>query len=499
MRRLICFGLAVVLTDATAVADAACPRGLEDALSRAAPGFSARRELSILDAGGNLAHFYGALRELAAGRRKKVRIAFYGDSNNSMDWASGALRSRLARAFGFAGHGFVAAGQPHPWYQHNEISVRHTKGRWIVKATSTPRYKKPYYGHHGILGKGVAAGGYVEYFPQKKGDPANRSFSRFTVHYLCGPGLGSFGVSVDARPVGKISARCNTISHRTVTYTVPLGQHKVRLTTRRAPIYVLGTSFERKDSAGIVVDGLGVGALNLARLAAIEEKQFIAGHRARKYDLVIIHTGTNMWAAKRNHAKWAATFIRRIRAALGNDVSILMLPPPDFAKRQAGILRSHTRMRAAGREKKEIAAIEHIAFWDYYKSMGGLGSIMAWKRKGMVAGDYIHLKERLHKIMMARLATALLQGARKYWAANGLDCKIRPKVPLLAAAGPAGPGPGAATASRVAIPLPVRAERPPVPLPVRKTDMLETVRAGGSADEPGVRAVAKALPHDHEG
>ena len=32
-----------------------------------------------------------------------------------------------------------------------------------------------------------------------------------------------------------------------------------------------------------------------------------------------------------------------------------------------------------------------VAFWDTYEAMGGEGSIVDWRKRGLVNGDYIHI------------------------------------------------------------------------------------------------------------
>ena len=375
-------------------------------------------QVPIEDPGGSLRRFHRALADLAAGKRDKVRIAYYGDSNNTMDWASGTLRSRLGELFGYGGHGFIAAGQPWNWYQHSEINVEHKRG-WTARATSTPRYSKPYYGHHGILGKGTGKGGTVVYYPQHKGDPQNRRFSRLRVHYLCGPRLGRIAVEVDGEQIDEISTRCEKLSYSTKDFRVSEDEHEVRLKVTAAPVYVFGASFEN-DQPGVVVDGMGVNSLTIYHLSKIAEDQFVDGLKSRNYDLVIIHLGTNLAAAPRQHRKWSKTVIDRARKALGDDVPILFLSPPDYARR--GIGRSQKRMIKVAQEKREIARANGLAFWDYFKAMGGYGSIFGWHKKGLVSGDLLHLQFGLHDVMTNKLAGALMAETAQDWRATQYTC-----------------------------------------------------------------------------
>ena len=387
-------------------------------------------KVPIEDPSGSLRRFHLALAELAAGKRDKVRIAYYGDSNNTKDWASGTLRSRLGALFGYGGHGFIAAGQPWDWYHHAEINVEQKRG-WTARATSTPRYSKAYYGHHGILGKGTRRGGMVVYYPQHKGDAQNRRFSRLRVHYLCGPRLGRIAVEVDGEQIDEINTRCEKLTYSTKDFRVSEDEHEVRLKVTAAPVYVFGASFEN-DQPGVVVDGMGVNSLSIYHLSKIAEDQFVDGLKSRNYDLVIIHLGTNLAAAPRQHRRWSKIVIDRARKALGDDVPILFLSPPDYARR--GIGRSQKRMITVTREKREIAHANGIAFWDYFNAMGGHGSIFGWHKKGLVSGDLLHLQFGLHDVMATKLAGALMAETAQDWRATQYTCLART---FLASAEPA--------------------------------------------------------------
>lgn len=370
----------------------------------------------IIDPTHNMARFFRKLRDLADGKTQKVRIGVYGDSNYTMDWGTSALRENLGSLFGHGGHGFVAGGQPWSWYQHREIAIK-TSGGWRSYATSTPRHASNDYGHSGILGFG-AAGAAVTYESQDRGSAEDRVFDQIVVHYSCRPQKGAFTVTIDGQATKTIETYCPQTTYRVEAFKVPLSKHKVELKVAKGTVYLFGASFER-EQPGIVVDGLGVGALNLYRTATLKEELFAAGLKQRAYDLVVFHTGTNMWNPKK-HSSWAKTVIARLRAALGDDISIMLVSPPDFRDKKTK--KSHPRMAACGQEKKAIAAAEGIAFWDYYAAMGGAGSISKWRDQGMVAPDYVHLKEGLHKIMMTKMTAALLAHGNQLWEDKKGDC-----------------------------------------------------------------------------
>ena len=398
-----------------------CPNTLQDVFKRADKALPESPTQSVVDQANNMDRFFAALTDLSMGKRRKVRIGFYGDSNHTRDYASGALRSYLGKVFGFGGHGYVAAGQPWSWYQHTEIKVKNKKGKWNVKAASIPRYKSPLYGHAGIMGIGQSKGGYTEFSSTTKGDASNQEFSRFQVFYMCQPGSGAFAVNVDGRELATIETSCPKRALQTKTFEVKPGRHTVKLEVRKPQTIVFGTVFENEES-GIVVDGLGVGALNLKFMDRMNEDLFTAGLKSRNYDLVILHTGTNMWAPKM-HPKWAKNVFQKFRQALGPDVSILVLSPPDFAEKKKGKpMRAHPRMAACTKEKKVIAAQNNVAFYDFFAEMGGLGSVFEWRKKKLVSGDMVHYNQPFHDLMVAKYSRAIMTQMDGYLKRKGMSC-----------------------------------------------------------------------------
>lgn len=351
-------------------------------------------------------------------------MAFYGDSNSTMDWPASHLRRYLGKRFGHGGHGFVAAGKSVPWYQHREIRTWSSRG-WKAFCVTNPRNRKhPYYGHAGHISYGQRVGAFAQYNSAKSGSPEDEVFSTVQVQYLCWPLGGRFEVMVDGKVVREVRTRCRKRAAKTVALRVPSGRHQVRLKVKRTLVGIFGTVFEN-DQPGVVVDGLGVGALNVKTMREIKSNLFVAGLSARRYDLVILHTGTNMWGPG-FHPGWAREVVTRIRDALGPRASILVLSPPAFGKWKRGRIQGHKRMAACAREKRDIATANKIAFWDYFRSMGGQDSIARWRRSDHIHGDLVHFKPPFHELMMKRLGRALMARFRAYLRRKGIRCQPQP-------------------------------------------------------------------------
>jgi hypothetical protein len=178
---------------------------------------------------------------------------------------------------------------------------------------------------------------------------------------------------------------------------------------KRGKVRLFGVSLER-DVGGIVVDSLGVGALNVRLLSGMDQPLAIEGLKRRDYDLIIDATGTNMWAPK-SHAVWLDEVLKTWRTALPN-ASYMLWSPPDHIHKGGG-LTSEPRMKACTQEKHDIALAEKIGYWDQYNALGGFGSMPKWYKDGWCEPDGVHLGPKMNQYVGERFVHALLDSLAK--------------------------------------------------------------------------------------
>ena len=59
------------------------------------------------------------------------------------------------------------------------------------------------------------------------------------------------------------------------------------------------------------------------------------------------------------------------------------------------------------------------------RSMGGLESVVKWRKSGHIHGDLVHFKPPFHELMMKRLGRALMARFRAYLRRKGIRCSAR--------------------------------------------------------------------------
>jgi lysophospholipase L1-like esterase len=222
------------------------------------------------------------------------------------------------------------------------------------------------------------------------------------------PSGGSFAIKIDGHVDRTIATDSPEFEAGFEAIHLPDGPHKLEcFATGNGKVRLFGVALERQpapDRYGVLVDSLGVGALNFEQMQHVNAKTRVAMLAHRKYDLVVFLLGTNMFAPAL-HAKWVKNVLADFRAALP-DTPILILSPPDTVLSEDDA-HSDPRIVALGKQMKEIAADEGAAFWDFRAAMGGDASIKAFARKGLARRDYVHFTPPGGAIMGNRIVYAL--------------------------------------------------------------------------------------------
>jgi hypothetical protein len=363
----------------------------------------------IVDPTHAMAHFYDRVAAVARGTATDhVRIAVYGDSNMTADYITGAMRRTLASRFGDAGHGYVALGRPWSWYVHQDVRHDVDMKTWRMFATSTNRTADGYYGFANIAAESSTAGARTWVATATEPAPIGKSCSDVDVFYLKRPSGGSFAIKIDGHVERTVTTASPEFDAGFEAIHLDDGPHKLEcVATGNGAVRLFGAALERQPEPGrygVVVDSLGVGALNFEQMQHVNARTRVEMLAHRKYDLVIFLLGTNMFAPGL-HATWVKNVLVDFRAALP-ETPILLLSPPDTVL-DGDDAHSDPRIVALARQMKEIAADEGAAFWDFRAAMGGDASIKTFARKGLARRDYVHFTPPGGAIMGNRIVYAL--------------------------------------------------------------------------------------------
>jgi len=346
-----------------------------------------------------LANFFKALNELKLkqGTKKKVRIAYFGDSMIEGDLISQDFRSFLQDKFGGEGVGYVPITSIVSGFR---TSIRHTFGGW-----TTYNLIGTIPGNHqlGISGYGFVPGtvgfvdtvsgqssSWVKYMPVKR-----KHLDKFyQTKLLYGKSEGDNYVNINGqsyRLSGGAAANQLVINSKQ-----GMGMIDAKFLCK-SPIDIFGFSME--SDSGIFVDNFSFRGNSGLPLTKVSQNVYSATNACLDYDLIILEYGLNAVSPKVKDFSWYEkgflSTINHIKASFPN-ASILIISVGDKAYRHNGIYETDPSVPLLVSSQKKMAEKTGTAFWSLYDAMGGSGSMVKWVQGDTVYAnrDYTHFNFR---------------------------------------------------------------------------------------------------------
>ncbi len=265
-------------------------------------------------------------------------------------------------------------------------------------------------GFAGIAADSKCAGGVAwAATASAKDAPVGARASRADVFYMKQPEGRAFGVRVDG--VETLSVETAAATYEPAVVRVPLGAdgpHTIAIAPKGPRVRIYGVALERDARPSIVIDSLGVGALNAKQLLDQDEGFDAAMLRLRGYDLVVELTGTNVLSL-RDYPSWMRQVVARWHAALP-EAPVMLMSPPDRALSET---KDDETAAVLGREKQKLCAEGACAYWDFRGAMGGKLSIVKFFAHGYAGRDFTHITGPGGAYIGGRIAYALLEGLAK--------------------------------------------------------------------------------------
>lgn len=327
-------------------------------------------------------HFLTALRELKAGKRRKVRIAYFGDSMIEGDLITGDLRDSLQRFFGGAGVGFVP------------VTSVVASFRTTITHTFSTDWKDYHYKNSppsnitlGLSGHTFYPGGgsWVKYSPVKK--PLLDKFQEISLLY----GPASEGTVT-------INDKAYTLSGNAPVNRLDLQQDTaqpslmLRYSGSAQPFY--GVCFENGN--GIYVDNYSFRGISGVELGHLSADMIRRMQQERPYDLVVMHYGANvLFRPELTDYSWYERPMKKIMDSLRQDLpgtSFLIVGTADKSYRKADKYITAPGVEALLKVQHDLAAGHGTAYWNLFAAMGGEGSMVKWVEGDTVMAnkDYTH-------------------------------------------------------------------------------------------------------------
>ncbi len=348
--------------------------------------------VELLDpTGASLDNFFAAL---ALTQKKEsnaiTRIAHFGDSIVVSDYVSGTLRQKLQETFGDAGHGYMLIANAWPAYFHNDVFRFATKGFKVSRIVG-PLTSDNMYGLGGVTFRSTS--GVIAQFGTAEKGEFGRNVSHFELSYLASPEGGDFEIWVDGKVHSTVSTHADTKEVRRASLTVPDGEHRFEMRSKRGETRSFGVTLER-DGPGVVLDALGVQGARIRFLDKQDDAHFAEELKWRNPQLIIYQFGAN--ESGDGYAYPMDEYLKTMKAVIEQgqkalpESSCLIIGAMDRARVRDGVTSSMKIIQLIVAEQERAAKDLGCAYFDTYRAMGGWGSMPAWVRRGLGQADMTH-------------------------------------------------------------------------------------------------------------
>ena len=343
------------------------------------------------------------LQALREGRRRKVRIAWLGDSMIEGDLITQTIRKRLQDLFGGGGAGFVKM-QSLDSRSRSTVTLR-TEGDWkdekFNKAPTMPLF---FSGHTFFTDNGTTR---IQDNTVKPGP--NALFK----YLICGQAPGTFEALVNEKP---FSFEAPNLYNRLLLSSDTETTISLQLKAPSLPVY--GISMETAN--GLVLDNFSFRGITGTELSQLDTAFLQSMMLQEPYDLIVLQYGVNLlFRPTDEHYPWyeqkMAPVLQRLQKAMP-ETEFLLLSAGDRAFRYDEEWKTGIGVDSLVALQAHMASTFGMAFFNLYQTMGGAGSIVRWATADppLANKDYVHPNHKGAEVLGNALADAFIADMRKW-------------------------------------------------------------------------------------
>lgn len=389
------------------------------------------------------------IEKLAALKKEKsaapsVRVVQLGASHTAGHMFTDTVRSELAKKFGPAGRGFIAAGRPSPRLVPDV--KREVEGDWEFPDARGDTEAEPW-GLTGVRAVGQPGAKLKIAFGQA--ERGRNAPAELSLYYLETRDMGALEVRIDGDLVAELGparagneavpvsakqprasankgrVRPTRDAHpganppqppspfadaraRVVTWPVTGTSHTLEVTNAGGgQVVVFGASLDQPQG-GVVWDALGLPGATAITADGYDKPSFEEQLRARKADLYVLFFGTNESAMEGFDAEVLREHERSLIATMKRaspEAECLILGPTD--RQDAPYLDETVRVL------REVAQEAGCAFWSSRWAMGGPRAMARWQsmQPPLADADGVHLTKEGYEALGQMLVDDLLAEA----------------------------------------------------------------------------------------
>jgi hypothetical protein len=348
------------------------------------------------DSIGGLRCFFNALSNLGK-TRKKVRVAYFGDSMIEGDLITQDLRNLFQNRFGGEGVGFmpvtsIVAGFRQSifhtfspdWKEYNLLdAVPADHGLGIAGRTFVPRLVDA----DSIQ---TAKTSWVKYAPV--GRKRLNSFEKVYLFY--GPSDKRNTLLLQSEKSLPLDG--TSIVNELQLSNRPMQAFKASFQTV-SPLNIYGFSME--SDSGLVLDNFSFRGNSGMPLTKMPYSILTSLNKYLHYDLIVLQYGVNVVNQEVTDFSWYERGMTEVVKHLQScfpKASILLISAGDKSTRIEGQYITDPSVPVVVEAQRRVAMKTNTAFWNFYEAMGGEGSMVKWVTgdTAFANSDYTHFNYR---------------------------------------------------------------------------------------------------------
>lgn len=369
----------------------------------------------VHDSINNMSKFYNALTQLKK-TKKKVRIAYFGDSMIEGDLVTQDLRTYFQNKFGGNGVGMLPLTSITAGFR--QTVIHKFSERWETFSFVDTHNKKI---SLGVMGYSFVPSSNADSTALNKSDWAeftathNKHLNNFENSYLFyGKSTGNnyaFTKDKNLKLNGTEIVNVDTILNHQNSQ-----RFKLNFNCKSAQT-IYGVSIE--SDSGVIVDNYAFRGNSGIALGKVPNNIYEGFDKLLNYDLIILHYGLNVASEKNNDYSWYQRSMTKTIAKLKKcfpNAAFLLISVSDKSYKVDGLFETIPGIPILVDNQKQMAQENNIAFWNLYGNMGGYNSMVGWVEAdtALANKDYTHLNFRGANKVSRMLYNSLIDGYNQF-------------------------------------------------------------------------------------
>lgn len=353
----------------------------------------------------SLERFVQKLHELRTGEKRKVRIAYFGDSMIEGDLLTQTLRKLLQEQFGGQGVGFVPVTSTVSQFRQT-VGALYSNG-WEDEHFKSGQSRLLYLSGHQF--RSDQDGEWLKLVDRTITD----SLAIIEKCLICGPSAKPLRILVEGKPF--------TLEASQAVNRIPLKvdqQRSLRIDIASPQLPVYGCSFE--SEYGVFVDNFSFRGITGIEFARIDSAFLASIAENNPYDLIVFQYGVNLlFRPNDKNFNWYARALEPVIRKMQHcfpESDFLLVSTADRAFRYGPEYKSAVGIDSLVKLQAALAYASGASFYNQFATMGGTNSIVDWaKQKPSLANqDYVHPNHRGAELLARYFYEAIMKDYNKY-------------------------------------------------------------------------------------